>query len=191
MKTLLALQINTDDPLFWILTLVAISFVVIAAAMIALALTVKRAYGTVQRLETRVEPLMQRVTVLGEQVSELAVQGKHIAAQVHDMSNHLAVASSHFAESAALIKDEIRELKSLVSHTATTAREHIELASRTIDNTQREIAGTTSFVQSKLLEPARELAAIAAGVRKGLEVLVAPQPKQVTGAYGEDELFIG
>ena len=38
---------------------------------------------------------------------------------------------------------------------------------------------------------AREIAAIMAGVRKGLEVLFAPSPKQIDRAYADDEMFIG
>jgi hypothetical protein len=46
-------------------------------------------------------------------------------------------------------------------------------------------------VQSKVIEPAREIAAIMAGLRRGLEVLVAPMPKPINQTYGEDEMFIG
>ena len=38
---------------------------------------------------------------------------------------------------------------------------------------------------------ARELAAILVGVRRGLEVLVAPSPSPINRSYGEDEMFIG
>jgi hypothetical protein len=30
-----------------------------------------------------------------------------------------------------------------------------------------------------------------AGVRRGLEVLIAPAPKQIDQTYGDDEMFIG
>jgi hypothetical protein len=53
------------------------------------------------------------------------------------------------------------------------------------------VTNTTDFVQAKIVEPAREIAAIMAGVRKGLEVLFAPAPKQIDRVYMEDELFIG
>ena len=46
-------------------------------------------------------------------------------------------------------------------------------------------------VQRKIVEPAREIAAVMAGVKKGLEVLFAPAPKPLDRAYMEDELFIG
>jgi hypothetical protein len=107
------------------------------------------------------------------------------------MSGHLSTATMHFSESMAMVKDEVRELKQLVGRSAEMAREKVELMSRTFDETHREISQTTTFVHSKIVEPAREIAAIMAGVRRGLEVLVAPPPKRINETYGEDELFIG
>ena len=37
----------------------------------------------------------------------------------------------------------------------------------------------------------REVAAIMAGFRRGLEVLVGPMPKPINKTYAEDEMFIG
>ena len=72
-----------------------------------------------------------------------------------------------------------------------TARDKVALVSRTIDRTQMQVTNTTDFVQQKIVEPAREIAAIMAGVKKGLEVLFAPSPKQIDRAYVEEEMFIG
>jgi hypothetical protein len=72
-----------------------------------------------------------------------------------------------------------------------TAKEKVELVSRTIDRTQMQVVNTTDFVQEKIVVPAREIAAIMAGVRKGLEVLFAPPPKQIDRVYADDEMFIG
>lgn len=182
--TTLALQMSTDDPMFWVMVIIAIAFIVIAAAMVTIAVFVNRAVKMVGRLEERVEPLMQKVTALSE-------QGREIAEQFHVMSGHLATATMHFSESAALIKDEIRELKLLVSESATTARDKVALVSRTIDQTHQQVFSTTTFIRNKVMEPARELAAIMAGFRRGLEVLIAPAPKPINQTYGEDELFIG
>ena len=65
------------------------------------------------------------------------------------------------------------------------------MVSQTIDRTHMQVVNTTDFVQAKIVEPAREIAAIMAGVRKGLEVLFAPPPKQIDRAYQDDEMFIG
>jgi uncharacterized protein YoxC len=191
---LLALQMKTSDPTFWLVVItaiIALSFVVIAIAMVAIAVFVSRAVKTVGRLEERVEPLLQKVSVLSDQGKQIAVQGKEIAEQVGVMSGHLSTATMHFSESAAMIRDEVRELKLLVSETATTTRDKVALVGRTIDETQEQFMTTSTFIRSRVIEPARELAAIMAGFRRGLEVLIAPAPKPINQTYGDEEMFIG
>jgi len=185
------LQMSTRDPMFWVMVIIAASFIVIAIAMVAIATFVSRAVKSVSRMEGKMEPLLERVTAMSEQGKQIAVQGKLIAEQFSAVSGHLSTATQHFSESLAIIKSEIVELRALVSDTAVEARDKVELVSRTIDRTQKQVALTTDFVQSKVIEPARELAAIMAGFRRGLEVLVAPMPKPINQTYGEDEMFIG
>jgi len=185
------LQMSTRDPMFWVMVIIAASFIVIAIAMVAIAMFVSRAVKSVNRMEGKMEPLLERVTAMSEQGKHIAVQGKLIAEQFTAVSAHLSTATQHFSESLAIVKSEMSELRALVSDTAVEARDKVELVSRTIDRTQKQVALTTDFVQSKVIEPARELAAIMAGFRRGLEVLVAPMPKPINQTYGEDEMFIG
>jgi uncharacterized protein YoxC len=185
------LQMSTNDPMFWIMVIIAASFLVIAIAMVAIAVFVNRAVKSVNRVEQRLEPLMERVTAMSEQGKQIAVQGKLIAEQFTAVSGHLSTATMHVSESLAIVKSEIGELKQLVSQTAVEARDKVELVSSTIDRTQRQVALTTDFIQTKVIEPAREVAAIMAGFRRGLEVLVAPMPKPINQTYAEDEMFIG
>jgi hypothetical protein len=185
------LQMSTRDPMFWVMVIIAASFIVIAIAMVAIAMFVSRAVKSVNRMEQKMEPLLERVTAMSEQGKQIAVQGKLIAEQFSAVSGHLSTATMHISESLAIVKSEIGELRALVSDTAVEARDKVELVSRTIDRTQKQVALTTDFVQSKVIEPARELAAIMAGFRRGLEVLVAPMPKPINQTYGEDEMFIG
>ena len=185
------LQMSTRDPMFWVMVIVAASFIVIAITMVAIAVYVSRAVKSVNRMEEKMEPLLERVTAMSEQGKQIAVQGKLIAEQFTAVSGHLSTASMHLSESLAIIKSEVGELKVLVSDTALEARDKVELVSRTIDRTQKQVAMTTDFIQDRVIEPARELAAIMAGFRRGLEVLVAPMPKPINQTYGEDEMFIG
>jgi hypothetical protein len=90
-----------------------------------------------------------------------------------------------------LIRDEVRELKELVGVTAVTARDKVEMISRSIDDTHHQLVVTTNFITGRIVNPARELAAIMVGVRRGLEVLVAPTPKPIDQSYAEEEMFIG
>jgi hypothetical protein len=182
---------SVNDPMFWVMLIVAVSFVVIAAAMVAMAVFVNRVIKTITRLEQRVEPLVQKVAELSEQGKQVAAQGKEIAEQFGVVTNHLSTATMHFSESAALIRDEVRELKLLVGETAVTARDKVQMVSRSIDRTHKQVFTTTTFIRDKVIEPARELAAIMAGFRRGLEVLVAPAPKPINETYQDEELFIG
>jgi hypothetical protein len=185
------LQMSTKEPLFWIMVIIAASFIVIAIAMIAIAVVVSRAMKSVNRMEEKLEPLLERVTAVSEQGKQIAVQGKLIAEQFTAVSGHLSTATMHFSESLAIVRSEMAELRDLVSDTAVEARNKVELVSNTIDRTYKQVALTTDFIHTKVIEPAREVAAIMAGFRRGLEVLVAPMPKPINQTYAEDEMFIG
>ena len=187
----LALQMSPQDPMFWVMVVVALSFIVISIAMVSIAVIVNRVVKSVNRLEERLEPLVERMTFLSDQGKQIAVQGKQIAEQINAVAGHISTATMHFSESVAIIKDEVIELKDLVNHTAYEARDKVELVSRTIDRTHLQVTETTDFIQENVIEPARELGAIMAGFRRGLEVLVAPTPKPINQTYGEDEMFIG
>ncbi|MDQ3088071.1 MAG: DUF948 domain-containing protein [Acidobacteriota bacterium] len=178
---------DTSNPQFWMMIasiVIAVCFIVMAIALIAIALVVKKIIGTVNRLEEKVEPLLT-------QVNAMSVQGKEISVQFTEISGNLSTATKYFSESAGLIKDEVAELKQLVGMTAHEAKNKVALVSQTIDRTQLQVTTTTDFIQEKVVVPAREIAAIMAGVRKGLEVLFAPSPKRIDRVYTEDEMFIG
>ena len=178
---------NANDPQFWMMIssiVIAVCFIVMAIALIAVAITVRRVTKTVGRLEERFDPLIAKVNAI-------SAQGKEISVHFTEVSANLSTATRHLAESTELIKEEVADLRLLVGQTALTARDKVAMVSQTIDRTHDQVVDTTEFVQRKIVEPAREIAAIMAGVRKGLEVLFAPAPKQIDRAYMEDEMFIG
>src|SRR5919199_616504 len=127
-----ALQMSTNDPAFWVLVIVAASFVVIAVAMVAVAVMVARAVRTVRNVESR-------VGALAEQAQAIAAQGREVAEQVTVMSGHLSTATMHFSESMALIRGEVSELKEVVSLSAESARGHVERISRSLDETHEQL----------------------------------------------------
>ncbi len=178
---------NVNEPQFWMMVasiIIAVCFVVMAVSTIAIALIVRRVIATVNRIEERVEPLIAKVNAMSD-------QGKVMSVHLTEVSENLSTATKYLAESTELVKEEVAELKQLVGSTAIVARDKVELVSRTIDRTQRQVTDTTDFVQAKIVEPAREVAAIMAGVRKALEVLFAPAPKRIDRVYVEDDMFIG
>lgn len=190
-----ALQLNTNDPAYWVLVVVAVSFALIALAAVSVAVVVgvlaSRALRVVRSVESKISPLVERVGALAEQAQAIAAQGREVADQVTVMSGHLSTATMHFSESMSLIRGEVAELKEIVGLSAETARDKIETISRSIDETHGQLMVTTNYVTSRIINPAREIAAIMAGVRRGLEVLLAPAPKQINESYAEEEMFIG
>ena len=178
---------NENDVQFWTMVssmVVAACFFVMAIASIAVTLIIRKIVKTVNRIEERVEPLINQVNLIGE-------QGKEVAVQFNELSGHLALASKNFSDSTGLIKEEVVELKQLVGQTAIVAKDKVAQVNETIDRTQLQVHSTADFIQTKVVQPASEIAAIMAGVRKGLEVLFAPSPKRIDRAYHEDEMFIG
>ncbi len=178
---------NPNDPQFWMMIasiIIAICFIVMAAALIAIAITVKRVVATVKRVEERIDPLITKVDAIG-------VQGREISVHFNEISANLSTATKYLAESTELIKEEVADLRVLVGQTAITAKDKVEMVSRSIDRTHSQVLDTTEFVNQKIVVPAREIAAIMAGVKKGLEVLFAPAPKQIDRVYVDDEMFIG
>jgi len=178
---------NSNEPQFWMMIssiVIAICFIAMAITLIAIAVVVRRVVATVKRVEERIDPLITKVDAI-------SVQGREMSVYFTEISANLSTATRHLAESTELIKEEVAELRVLVGETALTARDKVEMVSRTIDRTHMQVTNTTEFVQEKIVIPAREIAAIMAGVKKGLEVLFAPAPKQLDRAYIEDEMFIG
>ena len=178
---------NQNDPQFWMMIssiVIAVCFIVMAFALIAIVVIVRRAVKTVSRLEGKFDPLLVKVNAM-------SVQGKEISVHLNEVSANLSTATRHLAESTELIKQEVADLRVLVGETAITAKDKVAMVSQTIDRTHDQVVDTTEFVQRKIVEPAREIAAVMAGVKKGLEVLFAPAPKPIDRAYMEDELFIG
>ena len=178
---------NANEPQFWMMIasiVIAVCFIVMAISLIAISIIVRRAVKTVSRLEERFDPLIDKVNAM-------SVQGKEISVHFNEISSNLSTATRHLAESTDLIKQEVAELKMLVGETAITAKDKVAMVSQTIDRTHDQVVDTTEFVQRKIVEPAREIAAVMAGVKKALEVLFAPAPKQLDRVYVEDEMFIG
>ncbi len=163
---------------------IAVSFVFMAISLLWIAITVRRVVKTVHNLEERVDPLITKVDAI-------SAQGREISVHFNEISANLSTTTKYLAESTELIKDEIAELRLLVNDTAIVAKDKVNMVSRSIDRTHAQVTDTTEFVNQKIVVPAREIAAVMAGVKRGLEVLFAPAPKQIDRVYTEDELFIG
>nr|MBA3770322.1 hypothetical protein [Blastocatellia bacterium] len=102
---------DSSNVQFWMMVssiVTAICFVVMAIALVGVLLIVRKGVGTVQRLEDRVAPLISKVDAIG-------AQGREISVSFAEVSSNLSTATKHLAESTELIRDEVAELKAVVS----------------------------------------------------------------------------
>ena len=178
---------GSGDVQFWLMIsslVTALCFVFMAGSLVAIALYVKKDLSSVKKLEEEIRPLISKVSAISD-------QGKEISIQFTEISSNLSTASKYFAESAQIIRDEVAELKVIVSEGAVVARDKVEMVGKTIERTNMQVIATTDFSEAKVVEPAREIAAVMAGIRRGLEVLFAPSPKDADKAYTDDDMFIG
>ena len=164
--------------------IIAVCFIVMALSLIFIAIVIKRVVATVHRVEERIDPLIS-------QVNAISKQGREMSVHFNEVTANLSTATRYLAESTELIKDEVSELRVLVGQTALVAKDKVDMVSKSIDKTHNQVMNTTEFINTKVVVPAREIAAVMAGVKKGLEVLFAPSPKQIDRVYADDEMFIG
>src|SRR2546430_2588876 len=175
---------NPHEPLFWLViitAIIAVSFIMIAGAMIEMAVFVNRAVKPVTRLEEKRDPLINRANAISEQAQGIAVQGRRIAEQFHVMSGHLSTATENLAESTALIKEEVRGIMALADETAEMAHEKVHMVSRAIDTTHERLMDTTEFIQRTVIGPAR------APLQGGEGIIFAE--RRPTGALQIDSRF--
>ena len=57
----LALQMNTNDPAFWVMFFVMLAFIVIAVAMVVIAVIISRVVHTISSPREARQPLMARL----------------------------------------------------------------------------------------------------------------------------------
>ena len=90
MNLLALLQMSTNDPMFWILVIIAASFVVIAIAMIAIAVFVSRAVKTVNRAEQKLEPARTKIEEMRLKEQAMVLAEEQFAAQLAEAHADLA-----------------------------------------------------------------------------------------------------
>ena len=144
---------GSGDVQFWLMIsslVTALCFVFMAGSLVAIALYVKKALSSVEKLEEEIRPLISKVSAISD-------QGKEISVQFTEISSNLSTASKYFAESAQIIRDEVAELKVIVSEGAVVARDKVEMVGKTIERTNMQVIATTDFIEAKVVEPAREI----------------------------------
>jgi hypothetical protein len=159
---------------------------VVAVLGISMAALVRR----VGELQTRAEYVLGNAEPVLKTAQALMVELRAASGYIVQGVQHLTAISE-------MAKDEAADIKNLLGDSTALARREVERTRAHIDKVQDAIATTTDqfqrtteLVQYSVLQPAREFSYIMAGLRRGLEVLLAGDRVPVNRAYQDEELFI-
>ena len=126
-----------------------------------------------------------------EQMERFMNETREMMAPIKTITENLRTASVNIVEIGIAARDQFRRVEGMVNDTSEVLQAQLaRLDSATRDVVER-VNGTALVLQESVVRPARELAAIAKGVGRGLEALFLRRPKPtVDQAHQDEELFI-
>jgi hypothetical protein len=98
--------------------------------------------------------------------------------------------TANLAEISQIARDQVVRLDGLVKDTTERAHMQVVRLDHLVGDTMNRVEETTEAIQQGVLGPVREVAAVMAGVRTGLEFLFHRNRKTVERATHDEELFI-
>jgi hypothetical protein len=174
---------------------ITLSFVTQAVMFVYINQSMRKLNRVAVTLQTKVEPVIDQV-----QTTVTTVRGaaEKISTEAKEVFDNLALESRAIA---AAISTSTREIADVARHQAeqfscTLEESNLMLQrqvgdlDRLLTRTQVRIEDTTIEVQTSVVKPLRELAAVVTGVRRTVDVLLNRSRKQVNQAYQDEEMFI-
>ena len=102
----------------------------------------------------------------------------------------IASVTANLTEISQIARDQVVRLDGLVKDTTERAHMQVVRLDHLVGDTMNRVEETTEAIQQGVLGPVREVAAVMAGVRTGLEFLFHRNRKTVERATHDEELFI-
>ena len=126
-----------------------------------------------------------------EQMERFMNETRELMVPIRSITENLRVASANIVEIGNVAREQFRRVEGMVSDT----HEVLQTQLARLDTASREVVervtGTAQVLQDSVVRPAREVAAIAKGVGRGLEAFFfRRQRSTVDQAHSDEELFI-
>ncbi len=152
---------------------------------------------SVVALVRRVGELQSRAEFLLGNAEPVLKTAQSLMVELRAASGYITEGAQHLTAITEMAKDEAADIRNLLGDSTALARREVERTRAHVDKMQDVIATTTDrfqrtteLVQDSVLQPAREFSYVMAGIRRGLEVLLAGDRVPVNRAYQDEELFI-
>jgi hypothetical protein len=177
---------DAQNTLLALVVVIAVLLALQTVALITLVIAMRQLSGRMASLIATVEEAAHNATPVLRAAREMLADGKE----------KLSLISQNLVEVSQLTKLQITRVDEVMTDVSDRLRRQVIRVDDLVTNTVVRVEETTEMVQKNVLKPVREISAILAGVRTGLEVLLhrnrspragRPAPGRATQ---EEELFI-
>lgn len=167
-----------DTVLRVFVIIAAIAFVVQAVALFAIYMVARSFYREVAEIHGEVRRLLDP---LATAVTDI----------LRDAREPVRSMMGNVTEISLLLRERARQADVVLADLLDRCRAQISRADEVIANLAAAIESTAGVVQSKVMAPVREVSALVAGVRTGIEFLFSRRrTSSVSQTGGDEELFI-
>jgi len=155
--------------------------------------TIAHVTETTNQLSNEVRAVSTAVTTTAERLTLVATESAEgirslVVTTSSDIKSLVAITSTQVQE---LVTTSTGEAHAMVLASRATAHGGLERVDLAVERTVSRFEETGEYVQTQVLTPVREVAAIVKGVKAALESLFGyPDRKPINQAYQDEELFI-
>jgi hypothetical protein len=127
---------------------------------------------------------------LSEQVDRFMKDTREMMVPIRSVADNLRTASANLVEIGLSARDQFRRVEAMVTDTGEALNVQLERFDRVSQNVIDRINETADIVQDSVVRPAREVAAVAKGLSRGLGAFFFRSRSTVDQARQDEELFI-
>lgn len=189
-----------DQQTFYIVLTVAavvitLSFIVQSVMFAVIGSQVKKLARTASALQAKIEPLVDQaqgtVANVKDTIDKISTQAKQVFDELTVETRSVAAAiSASSREISVLARTQAEQFAVTLNQSNTTIQRRVTEMDDLLSRTQERIEDTSIEVQTTLIRPLRELAALIAGLKRSVDVLFRRGRKQIDEAYQDEEMFI-
>ena len=176
---------DAQNTLLALVVVMALLFVLQTVAVVALVFAMRRMSSQMSSLMSAVEDATRNAGPVLRAARDMMLESKE----------KLTLVSQNLVEISQLTKQQVTRFDGVMADVSDRLRLQVVRLDQLLSNTVARVEETTEMVQSSIVKPVRELSAIIAGVRTGLEFLLRRNRSRAgraapERATQEEELFI-
>jgi hypothetical protein len=128
---------------------------------------------------------------LSEQVERFMKETREMMVPMKTITENLRAASANLVDIGLSAREQFRRVEVMVTDTGDVLHTQLERLDRVTRDVVERVNATTEIVQESVVRPAREVAAVAKGLGRGLEAFFSRRQRStVDQAHQDEELFI-